>query len=164
MLALCRSYGAQLQVAGFGSDTSEYAYNRIPTGAKLNTRMRRLYRSALLESASFDDPPPPMPFTEDGAPRVLAWLNSPSALFEGPVPQSRYLESIWQERDDLKLSFPRLHGADADDFKAWVLTFGRLEEDIPPEMVPSGQRPSPHPWAESQPPPVRDNRGRLFTG
>jgi glycosyltransferase involved in cell wall biosynthesis len=147
VLELCRSYEAQLRISGFGSDTSEYAYNRLPTGAKLNTRMRRLYRSALLESASFDDPPPPMPFTEDGADRVLAWLNSPSALFEGSAPQSRYLESIWQERDDLKLSFPHVHGEDSDGFVEWVHAFGGLEEDIPPEMVPTGQRTSPHAWA-----------------
>jgi len=148
VLALCQSYDAKLRAAGFGTDRSEYAYHRLPTGARLNTRMRRLYRSALLDTASFDDPPPPMPFTEDGARAVLAWLNSPSALFEGPAPQSRYVESLWQERDDLKISFPRPHGEDAEGLITWVHEFGQFEEDVPPEMLPSGRRASPHPWAE----------------
>lgn len=148
VLALCRSYDAQLWSAGYGTDTSEYWYNRLPNGIRVNSRMRRLYRSALLYSASFDEPPPPMPFTEDGADLVVAWLNSPSALFEGPAPQSRYLESIWQERDDLKVPFLHVHGEDSEEFAEWVRLFGHLEEDIPPEMLPSDTRPSPYPWAE----------------
>ncbi len=148
VLALCRSYGEQLAAAGYGADLSEYWYNRLPNGARINSRMRRLYRSGLLYSASFDDPPPPMPFTEEGADRVIAWLNSPSALFEGSAPQSRYLESIWQERDDLKVPFLHVHGQDSEAFEEWVRVYGPLEEDIPPEMVPSEVRTSPHPWAE----------------
>jgi hypothetical protein len=148
VLALCRSYDAQLWSAGYGADSSEYWYNRLPNGIAIDSRMRRLYRSALLYSASFDDPPPPMPFTQDGADLVIAWLNSPSALFEGPAPQSRYLESIWQERDDLKVPFLRVHGDDSDDFVEWVRLFGHLEADIPPEMLPSVARTSPHPWAD----------------
>ncbi len=44
VFALCQSYGEQLRAAGFEAETSEYAYNRLPTGARVNTRMRRLYR------------------------------------------------------------------------------------------------------------------------
>ncbi len=147
VLALCRSYGEQLASAGYGAETSEYRYNRLPNGVRVNSRMRRLYRSALLYSAGFDDPPPDMPYTEEGAERVLAWLNSPSALFEGSAPQSRYLESIWQERADLKIQFPRVHGEDSEDFEEWVEAFGHLEEDIIPEMLPTQARVSPYPWA-----------------
>lgn len=148
VLALCRSYDAQLRAAGFEADASEYAYNRFPTGARINTRMRRLYRSALLRALSFDDPPPPLPFTEAGARRILDWLNSPSADFAGSAPQSRYLEAIWQKRDDVKVAYPHLHGKDSDSFMDWVQRYGQFEEDIPPEMIPSGCQASPHPWAE----------------
>ncbi len=148
VFALCQSYGEQLRAAGFEGESSEYAFNRLPTGARVNTRMRRLYRTALLRPVSFDDPPPPMPFTEEGAGRVLDWLNTPSALFAGPAPQSRYLEAIWQERDDLKLAFPHLHGKDSDNFAEWLQTRGRIEDDIPPEMLPSARPISAHPWAE----------------
>lgn len=148
VLALCRGYEAQLRSAGLGADGPEYAYNHLPTGARINTRMRRIYRSARLYSASFDEPPPAKPFTEQGAVQVLEWLNSPSALFEGSAPQSRYLESIWRKREDLQLSFPYVHGEDSDEFRLWVRLHGQREEDIPPEMVPVAERPSPFPWAD----------------
>ena len=148
VLALCRGYDAQLRAAGFGTDTSGYGYDRLPNGTVVDIRMRRIYRSGLLYRKSFDDPPPPMPFSQEGADRVVAWLNSPSAVFEGAAPQSRYLEAVWQERTDLKLSYPAVHGDDSEGFEEWVRSFGQAEEDIPAEMVPTGPRPDPHPWAE----------------
>lgn len=148
VLALCRSYASQLRDAGFGTGTSDYGYSRLPNGVTVSIRMRRLYRSALLEGSRFDDdPPPPMPFTEDGALRVVDWLNSPSALFEGSAPQSRYLESIWQEQAHLKLAFPQVHGDDSGSYATWIREIGRLELDIPPELLPSRTRTSPYPWA-----------------
>jgi len=148
VLALCRAYDAQLRSAGFGEDASGYAYNRLPNGTTVDHRMRRIYRSGLLYRKSFDDAPPPLPFSREGADRVVAWLNAPSAEFEGAAPQSRYLEAVWRERADLKLSYPDVHGADSADFNSWVRTFGRVEEEIPPEMVLGTDGTAPHPWAE----------------
>lgn len=147
VLELCRSYGEQLRSAGLGDDRTPYGYDRLPTGLTIDTRMRRIYRSARLYGVDFDEPPPPMPFSPAGAPAVVDWLRSPSAVFDGVDPQSRYLESVWRNRTDLKLSFPRPHGADSAGFAEWAVEFGPVEEDIPVEMLPTGPRTSPYPWA-----------------
>ncbi len=80
---LCQNYAQLLIDSGFieFSKTS-YAYDTTPSGIKLSTPIRRIYREYLMAS---EDPEkhfeePPNPFDESDS-KFIQWLNSPAPIF-----------------------------------------------------------------------------------
>ncbi len=68
---------------------------------------------------------------EDGD-AFVSWLRTPSDV--GPPRVSRYLESVWAERADLRAAFRTL--AEPDEFLHWALQHGVADGGVPVEMLP----------------------------
>ncbi len=132
---LCQDYTAALRRAGLDPlDRRRYGWSKSASGLQLTTRMRRLYRSALMESEAHRGPEPPDPFDAAHPNAFVDWLNAPSA--DGPGHLSRFLHSIYRERLDLQLRFPDISGTDADRLADWIWRDSDLREDIPLELMP----------------------------
>jgi len=132
---LCQEYLAAVQRAGPDPlDRLRYGWSRSASGLNLTTRMRRLYRTALIESEAQRGPQPPDPFDAANPNAFVDWLNaSPVA---GPGHLSRFLFSIYRDRLDLQIQFPDLNGGDADRLSDWIWRDSDLRENIPLELMP----------------------------
>src|SRR5215471_853946 len=132
---VCDEYRAALQQAGIGTDAGRpYGWGKLASGVEFTDAMRRLYRSALVESEHGNGPEPPDPFDEARPGAFLAWLNSPEE--SGPRRVSRYLYQIYRSRVDLQIHFRDIHGADAPRFLDWIRQDGVVQARIPQELLP----------------------------
>jgi glycosyltransferase involved in cell wall biosynthesis len=132
---LCKEYLASLEAAGIHSDRRPpYGWSVLPSGVPITTRMRRLYRTALMDAEQGRCPEPPGPFDEADPDAFLAWLSSPAE--DGPRRVSRFLYSYYRDRLDLHLHFPDIFGADATRYADWLWTDGAKPEEIPVELLP----------------------------
>lgn len=132
---LCQEYAAALRSAGLDPlDRRRYGWSISASGLHLTTRMRRLYRTALMESEAARGPEPPNPFDAANPHAFVDWLNAPP--LDGPGRLSRFLYSIYRERLDLQIQFPDLTGRDADRLSDWVWRDSDLRENIPLELMP----------------------------
>jgi glycosyltransferase involved in cell wall biosynthesis len=130
---LCAEYAARLAGAGYEHHrAAPYGWDVLRSGLRIDARMRRLYREALVSAERLGGAEPPSPFEGDGR-CFVEWLHGPSP--EGPPTVSRYLLSIYSDRGDLQAAFPDLTGERAAAFHAWVRTHGP-REGIPLEMLP----------------------------
>ena len=135
---LCQEYAASLERAGLdGRERQPYGWSRIACGLQMTTRMRRLYRSALVAAERGSGPEPPDPFDDMNPEGFLTWLNAPYS--GAPGQPSRYLYSIYQDRLDLQIQFPNLTGADAARFNDWIWRDSDLREKTPMELLPLGE-------------------------
>jgi hypothetical protein len=132
---LCRDYAAALDRAGIraGKDRP-YGWSRAASGLVLTTRIRRLYREAVVAAERGDGVEPPDPFDERNPDGFLRWLNQPAG--EASPRLSRYLWSIHRDRLDLQIQFPDIGGADARRFEEWIWRDNDLREATPMELLP----------------------------
>ena len=130
---LCEDYARRVLAVRAGP-LPAYGWQSTSSGLVLTTRMRRLYRDAVIAAERHGAPAPPDPFDvrEPGA--FVEWLNSPDP--RGPASLSRYLHSIYQDRVDLQVYFRDIDGADAPRFIDWLWQVGIAPERIPPELLP----------------------------
>lgn len=143
---LCRRYAARLRAKGYGAVPVPYAFSALPDGTHIDFVMRRLYRRALLQAEATHTPTPPSPFGSTG---ILEWLNSPAP--ESPK-LTRYLFGLYQERADLRRTFPEPFGRQADDYLHWVAYDPLAIRSIPASLRP----PSPAVGSGAGPPALRD--------
>lgn len=130
---LCRQYAEALEANGFADYASlHYGFDVLPNGLALDGRARRVYRAALERSGWTRAEEPPGPFAAGGADDFLDWLNAPA----DPRGISRYLLAVYEDRPDVRMSFPDLHGDGRAQFLHWIATDGRRQERIPPELLP----------------------------
>jgi glycosyltransferase involved in cell wall biosynthesis/2-polyprenyl-3-methyl-5-hydroxy-6-metoxy-1,4-benzoquinol methylase len=133
---LCRDYAARLTASGLGQDQApQYGWAELPSGVPLDSRMRRVYREALMAAERGIESEPPDPFDENDRARFLDWLNTPSSAKARRV--SRYLYSLYRDRPDLQSAFPSLHGPSGERYLDWVRHDGIRQEKIPPQLVPA---------------------------
>ncbi len=109
----------------------EYGLATTPGGLRLDHRMRRIYREALLRTERCGEPEPPNPFTA-GDRAFLEWLATPDIPTGGPWPLSRLVRSIWEEAPDLRARFPDPHRDDAAGMLTWAGTTA-VESGVLPE-------------------------------
>lgn len=132
---ICKEYAALVRAAGYDEKEDSYGYDFLPNGIRIDPFMRRLYRRALLRLDTERDgellPDPMDPRSVDA---FVAWLNAPPDRRRRSV--SRYLLAIYEDRPEVQRSFKRVPGRDADAYIDWVQVFGRVEYDIPPELLP----------------------------
>jgi hypothetical protein len=134
LVQLCQDYRAALERAGIRSAKDHsYGWGRAACGLVMTTRIRRLYREAVVAAERGDEVEPPDPFDERHADELLRWLNQPAD--EGS-PLSRYLGSIHQDRLDLQIQFPDIRGNDARRFEEWIWRDSDLREATPLELLP----------------------------
>jgi glycosyltransferase involved in cell wall biosynthesis len=148
---ICGEYLAAVEQAGRGGPGgAPYRWSTMAAGLPLATRMRRLYRDAVMAADEGRGTAPPDPFDASNPGAFVEWLNAPAA--DGPQRVSRYLHSIYMDRMDLQIRFPDAGGADAPAFADWVWKYGVADEVIPLELRPPVSPPSP---AEPSPPAER---------
>jgi hypothetical protein len=131
---LCAEYAERLGRAGLQPmKPGRYGWSRIACGLELTTRMRRLYRTALMASERDGAAEPPDPFDRSKPEAFLQWLNAPG---EDAPQLSRYLHSIYNDRLDLQIQFPDLSGAGARRFADWIWRDSDLRETTALELLP----------------------------
>lgn len=134
---LCEEYVESLVRHGARNDSGiEYGWATLPSGIRLDSRIRRLYRSALVEAEKALGPEPPNPFDVDHAAAFVDWLNQPVAPRVQPV-ISRYLYSIYEDRPDLQRAFADLPSGGSSAFLRWALDDGRRQVPIPDALLPT---------------------------
>jgi glycosyltransferase involved in cell wall biosynthesis/2-polyprenyl-3-methyl-5-hydroxy-6-metoxy-1,4-benzoquinol methylase len=132
---ICGEYRRELEACGANANgRPPYGWDRLPSGMALTPRMRRLYRSALVDAEQLGTPEPAGPFDEARPEDFVRWLNSPAK--NGPRTLSRYLYSIYADRPDLRVAFPDIHGTHAAAFAEWIWTDGAQQENIPDDLLP----------------------------
>ena len=140
LITLCDSYRRQLVALGFAEVSGiPYSYDQMPSGRQLDQRMRRAYRSALLQAETSDGAvdEPPCPFVHGEEEAFVEWLRQPVNRGIGTLPVGRYLEALWSERADLQAAFPNLRWFDSDRFLEWVQLQGTIEAGVPEWLFPS---------------------------
>jgi len=114
---ICEEYRQALDEKGFGDTSpSKYPFDLLPNGIVLNERLRTLYRLWLAELAEEGNPPPPDPFSLEGAEAFAVHLTSPGEGSRLPT----YLHWEWAHRPDLQKEFPRPDGADYERYLFWA--------------------------------------------
>jgi glycosyltransferase involved in cell wall biosynthesis len=132
---ICDEYLVCLERAGLEEyGRTPYGWSTMAAGLPMATRMRRLYRDAVIAADEEKGPEPPDPFDRTRPGAFLDWLNSPAD--DGPRRVSRYLHAIYKDRLDLQIIFPDVGGADAPGFADWIWKYGVQDEVIPLELRP----------------------------
>jgi glycosyltransferase involved in cell wall biosynthesis/2-polyprenyl-3-methyl-5-hydroxy-6-metoxy-1,4-benzoquinol methylase len=139
---LCDEYAAELFRAGF-EKVAHLRVNQttLPDGVVLDERSRRVFRQAVTAiGAAGEVEDVPNPGVDPAG--LVEWLRRPG---EPGYPHwlSRYLLRLYQDRPDVARAFPRVPGEDAPGYLGWVRTRARLEEGIPPELLPPEEAPLP---------------------
>jgi glycosyltransferase involved in cell wall biosynthesis len=141
---LCQRYATALLGAGYlDALGTPYRYDYTADGMRIDARMRRVYRDALLvDERSLRPSALPDPFDRAGAPAFLRWIARPSGATPAPgIP--RYLRAVCEERADLQAEFGDLAGAGGDRFLEWMAKHGRTDAGVPPECIPMWAYPDP---------------------
>jgi glycosyltransferase involved in cell wall biosynthesis/SAM-dependent methyltransferase len=128
---LCRDY-AQLVVGEGHREARDwpYTYAKAANGLPLDRITRAAYREAEQEGALTQSV-----FSERGAGRLLAWLNSPAPRGrEQGV--TRYLATLQEVHPGLRGAFPDLDGAGGAGLLAWARVHGRHEVPIADALLP----------------------------
>jgi hypothetical protein len=132
VLELCRAYAAKLLAAGYDEAKRQpYRYDTAAGGLRIDGRMRRLYREALLMAEATGGDEPPNPFL-DGT-RFVDWLLEPV----DDTGLTRYLLGVRLERLDLRAAFPDVPGAHSARFMEWVVGEPANQATIPAPFLPS---------------------------
>ena len=131
---LCDWYRQQLLASGWAGRATSYGWAALADGTPLDARMRRLYRTALLDAETDGTPEPPSPFAEDGGAAFRAWMREPVHPPLRPI-VSRYLKDVWQEIPAFRTSSPTLLREGAYRFLEWLRVHGDTT-DLPQAMLP----------------------------
>ena len=122
-----------------------YGWDVLPSGLKLDRRIRRLYRKALVGHEDDELTAPPNPFDASNPGAFVEWLNQPAS--GGPRLVSRFLLAIYNDRPDLQRAFPNLFSDDAEQYVSWIRRDGVVQEKIPPVLMPSTSKGPAHTFA-----------------
>ncbi|MFN2509400.1 MAG: glycosyltransferase [Chthoniobacterales bacterium] len=136
---LCRDYYEKVSAA-VAEEKDRKGFGLLPSGLKIDRHMRRLYSLARSDHQNGKDPEPPDPYTTNGEPAFLDWLNQP--LGKGRPQITRYMLAIHAARSDLQVAFPDPLGAQAAQFHEWFLGHGHREENPSPLLLPPDARSS----------------------
>jgi glycosyltransferase involved in cell wall biosynthesis len=118
---LTRQYTARLEANGTAECQKwPYAYGFLNDGSPIPDAFRRLYRTtpAIAEWAGAD------PY----ATTCAAW-NEP--MDDRPVPFTRPMLAVYQNRPDLRLRWPDVMGADRQEFARWFVHTSDLQALVP---------------------------------
>ncbi len=133
LAALCSGYAEQLIGNGYRAHSRiPHTFARTSLGLPLDRYARRTYRRELLGAENAGKRSSlPDPFEARGARAFEDWLRAPAAAHR----VTRYLFGLWQERADLRASFPDLQGPEARFYVDWARSLGRFEPNVEADLV-----------------------------
>lgn len=134
LLQLCEQYRGRLLAAGHSSEEAKPSrLDFLPSGLRIDERMRELYLEALQRFHRHNGPEPQSPFGPGGERTFLRWINQSVGNGAGIV--TRYMTAIYRVRPDLAAAFPDFLNQDAPAFREWYLKHGRVELNLPDELL-----------------------------
>ena len=102
--------------------------DRLPNGLVFDQTMSYLYTTARTLGRDFGNLG-----SAEGAEAFMAWVREPASPAQ---PVSRYVvQRVIHERPDVTAAFPDFDGEDACGFVSWWQTSGRLEMNLPDELL-----------------------------
>ena len=131
---LCQEYSQKLRVAGIDEVARiPYGFGSVTEDTRIDSYVRRSYRSALAEFEAGRDSEPPHPFGAEGGAALLEWLREP---LRGPRPVvTRYMLGVHAARPDLQRAFPDPLNSHSSLFRAWIAEHG-VREGVQASLIP----------------------------
>jgi hypothetical protein len=133
---LCSEYVDTLRAAGFDEVSRvPYRIDWLSNGFRLDSFIRRAYRTALDAFEAGRGSEPPNPFGPEGESRFFAWLNEP--LVARPPLVTRYMLAIHEALPELQRTFSEPLGKHASSFSDWCST-SATAHGAQPQLLPAG--------------------------
>ena len=130
---ICREYAAALETDGYDVASAwPYDYARLADGTPFTTLLRRLFRKGE-ESGELHR----SPLEDSGYEAFATWLTRQDENY--PLGITRLLAGIYEQRDDVRQSFPDLAGAHRLRYLTWVQEHASAELDLPTRLLPSSE-------------------------
>ncbi|MGH9268370.1 MAG: methyltransferase domain-containing protein, partial [Acidimicrobiales bacterium] len=136
---LCARYGHRLRAEGYDRVKHlEYGYARTAGGLRLDPRLRRLFRRAVVDAERAGTPPPPDAFDLSHHGALMDWLRAPAEDAPSAL-VSRFVAAVYDHRPDLRQAYP--DPTRPDGLLAWLRAHGEELLGLPPELLPDKPRP-----------------------
>ena len=113
-------------------------FETLPSGLRIDARMRRIYLDALRLHKAGTGEEPPSPFGPAGEKGFLSWLNEVLDKVDAGV--TRYMLGVYEDREDVRNAFPNPLEEGAEGFRDWYRVFGSRELELPAALVPGNER------------------------
>lgn len=128
--AICQRYAELLAAAGYEPTSGlPYSYATFANGLPIPAVARRALQRTDPHGRRWPDP-----FAAGDEGSFLAWLLAPAV--EGhPIFLPRIALELWEDRDDLRATFPHPAGEDLLAFARWYVDLGAADEQLPEEFV-----------------------------
>ena len=143
LAAICQEHAERLRRHGEATSSVSYGLDQLACGLLRDNVVRDVYREALVSGTAHGDPEPPDPYDPGEADAFRAWLAEPVVRAADGFEVSRYLYEVYRCRGDLQALFPDVRSA-AAQLVEWAHRYGRIELDIPTEVLPP-REPAPLP-------------------
>lgn len=137
ILALSREYSRRLVEEGWEECRDlPSRWDTLPDGTTIDRRMRRAYRTGLLQSDATGAPPPPDAFDKASLVGLYDWYARPDPRHRSAPRLPRYLWEIYADREDLRRAYPHVGTIHETGFRDWLHDNGTVEVDVPPPLHP----------------------------
>ncbi|OFW05484.1 MAG: hypothetical protein A3H96_12280 [Acidobacteria bacterium RIFCSPLOWO2_02_FULL_67_36] len=133
-------YRTLLEDAGYSETKGwPYAYGHFDNGVPIPGAARRFHRELGDRSAQFGDP------FQTGKPgSYFNWLNEPIDDRSDPFGTiTRFWRAVYDQRPDVRQTYPDLCGADREAFITWTEQFGIREHGVAERFLVHPSRPAP---------------------
>jgi len=119
---ICDGYAELLLANGFGAPgAGGYAFGRMANGVPIDEYVRRVYIDAVLTADEGEDEYPPIPWDEEGAEALCAWMGAPPRVDGDPGRLSVYLATVFGMRvNELRPAFFDPQFTDRERFLEWA--------------------------------------------
>jgi len=122
---LLGEYAAEAIDQGYAESRSwPYSYGALADGTHMDDTLRALF-DAYAEERNGSNGPVPSPFTVEGVRAFEGWLTERAP--QAPAGINRVLAHVYEDRADLRATYPDLAGSDRDGLLGWAEEFGMRE-------------------------------------
>jgi glycosyltransferase involved in cell wall biosynthesis len=97
----------------------------IIPGISFSRGIKAIWEREKVDAESLKCLPPPNPFHPGQVSRIIEWLQEVPLNSRSGLP--RYLQAIYDEREDLQLKMPEVSSGELGPFSWWLQTYGRRE-------------------------------------
>lgn len=126
---LCEQYGKKmLAIREEIANSAGYGWRNVAPGVPFTKALRRYLRGELVDAENSGTPLPPTPFGNSSVRKFVDWLKGESTNSDSRLP--RYLDAIYNGRQDLQHHFPEVRDGDVQNFYVWCEVQGKREEAL----------------------------------